>query len=707
MEFESVSYESQYACPGICCLYLDSDKFRGFEFSPTICRCLFDEGTDFSSIQSTYGGSPTSTETSNLAQGNIVDVVDQANVFCYRSEEPVAPVEVVPFEYVGVGNCLNATGSSGRYYDYIEAGNKTFAECGSACENFEAQKGFYIVEGTLCNCLFESGTTVADQTVVVPTSTSGAIGDIKSSDYTGDGHCYLGIPPPTRDPTASPSTASPSMSPTTAAPTTASPSVSPTSSPATASPSKSPIVLGSPSASPTTAPPTNTPSTGPSLSPTTASPSVSPTTPSPSASPTTAPPTTMKPTKPEPTTEVIISGTATFDGVTSGGRRHLEAASPSFVASVETVLATTSCSSDPLIQSCRATVTKINGEDVSSGALRRRRLPSLTLIVKYEIVIQAVCSTMCGDGSSVQAIANQVYNSVTGDLRNAIDSGSFVAALTATSAEVASLLATAVVSGDFSPVVIPLLSLISDWFPNWGGGSTTCLNDLDRAPTYMKSNRSYLEKSLDACCARYFPWAYDECAGQAAVSIDGWFPNWGGIAGSDSKCINDGNPPDYMRANAGQWLYPDIEACCKRYYGWDYNDCLSASSGGPNTVTGSLEWYVHGEVCKQDCPEGSSSTCGGFAKPWHELFSSVSACCENRLPWITSSVCEARSTNSAIAGSNLWFVDWTIDKCVRDCDDPSDQECGGIANKWDHLHHSSSACCQQLWYVGRAECTQS
>lgn len=344
---------------------------------------------------------------------------------------------------------------------------------------------------------------------------------------------------------------------------------------------------------------------------------------------------------------------------------------------------------------------------MSSNNVRRRRLQSSTLLVEFKIVIQAVCSTMCENGSSVQQIANQVYNSVTGDLKNAIDSGNFVAALSATSAEVASLLATATASGNFDPVVIPLLSLISDWFPNWSGGSSTCLNDLDRAPTYMKLNRSYLEKSLDACCARYFSWAYDECAGQATASVDGWFPNWGGIAGSNSKCINDGNPPGYMRANVGQWLYSGFEACCRRYYGWDYNDCLVASSGGPITTTGSLEWYVHGEVCRQDCAEGSSSTCGGFAEPWNELFSSASACCENRLPWITNTVCEARSTNSAVTGSNLWFVDWTINKCVRDCDDASDQDCGGIANSWDHLHPSASACCQQLWYIERAGCTRS
>ena len=176
---------------------------------------------------------------------------------------------------------------------------------------------------------------------------------------------------------------------------------------------------------------------------------------------------------------------------------------------------------------------------MSSTALRHRRLQSSTLLVEYEIVIQAICSTMCGDESTIQGIANQVYNSVTGDLKEAIDNGSFVTALSATSSEVASLLVTATASGDFAPVVIPLLSLISNWFPNWSGGTNKCLNDLDKAPTYMKLNMSYMEQSLNDCCARWFSWTYDECSGSANSYSNLYYPDWE----KDHVCKTGGTQP--------------------------------------------------------------------------------------------------------------------------------------------------------------------
>ena len=130
---------------------------------------------------------------------------------------------------------------------------------------------------------------------------------------------------------------------------------------------------------------------------------------------------------------------------------------------MESVLETTACDADSAIQTCSVTIKKVNGVDVSAGTtLRRRHLQDTTLLVEYEFLIEALCSESCDDATSVQTVANQVYGSLTGVLKDAIDSGDFAAALKATSHEVSTMLAAATVTGDFSAVVVPLLSLISD-----------------------------------------------------------------------------------------------------------------------------------------------------------------------------------------------------------------------------------------------------
>ena len=64
----------------------------------------------------------------------------------------------------------------------------------------------------------------------------------------------------------------------------------------------------------------------------------------------------------------------------------------------------------------------------------------------------------------------------------------------------------------------------------------------------------------------------------------------------------------------------------------------------------------------------------------------------------------AQATKTAIISSGLWFVDWSLNKCVKDCDDYADVDCGGIANTWDPLHTSLGACCEQHWYLD--DCTK-
>ncbi|EJK54923.1 hypothetical protein THAOC_25402, partial [Thalassiosira oceanica] len=472
------------------------------------------------------------------------------------------------------------------------------------------------------------------------------------------------LSPTTQSPTTqAPTTSSPTtQSPTTQAPTTLSPTTqSPitqaptTSSPTTRSPTESPTTQSPTTHAPTTkspttqspatqAPSTQSPTQSPTLKGQTTPPSIRPTT-SPSSSPSTKP--SSSPT-PVPKTDVVLKGSVSIENVMS--RRRLASNLPEgFIDAFQDSLCAHTGYND-----CITTVTKINGQSV--GRVRGRQLQSSIILIEFETIIKIICDAGCSTNpQAIETLANSVYQQASSDIQSAITSAVLIDSISAASSDIANLLANANISGDFSQVVVPLLALLN-WYPDWSGGSNTCKNDINSAPMYMRLNTMYFENS--------------------------YFPNLGGISGTAHKCLNDSDlMPEYIQNNPASWLL-----------------------GGSATVTGSLRWYLDGGICTQDCAE-DGALCGGFANPWNELFDSASACCTGKLSWMPQSTCVAQSTKLAVISSGQWFVDWSIYKCVKDCDNAADVDCGGIANTYDQLHDSSGACCEQLWYVD--DCTKS
>lgn len=171
----------------------------------------------------------------------------------------------------------------------------------------------------------------------------------------------------------------------------------------------------------------------------------------------------------------------------------------------------------------------------------------------------------------------------------------------------------------------------------------TCKND-GREPGYMKVYGNYYEFSLRACCERYFSWDIAACSGdEEGAEFEGYFPNW--LASGENRCFGEDERtdiPDYMRNNPGIWLEGEVESCCLRYFSWDYNRCVRLTSG----------------------------------------------------------------STAAAVGTSEWWVDWSIRKCVKDCNDATDGDCGGLAKPWDDLFGSANDCCaSRLSYVERSECT--
>ena len=114
----------------------------------------------------------------------------------------------------------------------------------------------------------------------------------------------------------------------------------------------------------------------------------------------------------------------------------------------------------------------------------------------------------------------------------------------------------------------------------------------------------------------------------------------------------------------------------------------------------------HSHPTLQDCPKKTTSgPCGGLAKSWDQLYTFAADCCREKLNFLPLATCEAKSSQETIVGSQLWYVDFTKENCVKDCED-SDPDCGGFANSWDDLYPRVSDCCDKLWWKERSECTE-
>jgi hypothetical protein len=154
-------------------------------------------------------------------------------------------------------------------------------------------------------------------------------------------------------------------------------------------------------------------------------------------------------------------------------------------------LESTGCPED--MQSCTVVMQEPDCQSSTTRLLRRLETPTT---LEYEIIIEAICSNGSCSNEDAQSVANEVYKQVTDDLLAAINNGQMMQdVIAASSAEVANLLTAATITGDFSSLVLPLLSLLTEFYPDWTGNSETCLND-GKPPRYMKKNGGYFESTV-------------------------------------------------------------------------------------------------------------------------------------------------------------------------------------------------------------------
>lgn len=328
------------------------------------------------------------------------------------------------------------------------------------------------------------------------------------------------------------------------------------------------------------------------------------------------------------------------------------------------------------------------------------------LDIEYEIILEELCATLSCDDA--QEVANLLYESVTDSMQAEIQSGAFATALETQATVVGETLSIAVASSNFSAAVVQLLGIVSRWYPTWGNTGEYCQND-GNEPRYMRLNPGqWIESSLNECCNRYYDWAYSECMDIAATGSSRWFVNH-----QSSTCVQD--CPKGSSGTCGglaqQWntLHDTALECCSLELNWIGEQfCVAKSTG---VSTGTNLWFVDWieETCVQDCESSAGSNCGGVVtSSATETFVTADSCCENKLGWIEKEDCVAKSTGvpSSQQGSFMYYVDWALMRCVKDCEDPSDPHCKGLAEKHDPLYSSANACCSEklFWLDPTVSC---
>eukprot|EP01082_Thalassiosira_pseudonana_P001264 g1144.t2 g1144 g1144.t1 contig10:1473802-1478244(-) len=76
------------------------------------------------------------------------------------------------------------------------------------------------------------------------------------------------------------------------------------------------------------------------------------------------------------------------------------------------------------------------------------------------------------------------------------------------------------------------------------------------------------------------------------------------------------------------------------------------------------------------------------------MFDDLEDCCDKNYPWDLATCLGA----SAAAGSDKWFVNYSLNKCVKEC--VGDEPCGGLVDgSWVDLFESQSECCsKKVWW---------
>lgn len=158
-----------------------------------------------------------------------------------------------------------------------------------------------------------------------------------------------------------------------------------------------------------------------------------------------------------------------------------------------------------------------------------------------------------------------------------------------------------------------------------------------------------------------------------------YYPNW---SGGTNTCLLDCAPsspspnctprPEYMDTS-NNLMKSTLKECCTSYYWWDLNVCLSSYGNTNNNLNGDVNggsevWYADYTNFKcllQNTNNQVSITGNVNVDNDIETFTSAEKCCKDQFPYLALGMCLSHSNGELVyKGSEKYYVDYTNGRYV-------------------------------------------
>jgi len=216
--------------------------------------------------------------------------------------------------------------------------------------------------------------------------------------------------------------------------------------------------------------------------------------------------------------------------------------------------------------------------------------------------------------------------------------------------------------------------------------------------------------SAEKCCTSKLGWVdKDSCKTKSvngvnapAVGTNKWYADYNG-----KKCVADCatgiNCAGILDSTQGKPMFDTLEKCCKDRFGYIDLDLCTAMSDDSH----SFKFYPDqgAGICHQDCvgADPCNGTPSDLSVPTYET---IEDCCKKSVGWAKASTCQRQPV--ATLGTDEWYVSSNnpSSKCVKNCDKSQGGSCGGLAETWNPLYNSASACCgsSQMAWMEQSKC---
>ncbi|KAL7471237.1 hypothetical protein ACHAXS_011542 [Conticribra weissflogii] len=217
------------------------------------------------------------------------------------------------------------------------------------------------------------------------------------------------------------------------------------------------------------------------------------------------------------------------------------------------------------------------------------------------------------------------------------------------------------------------ISAAEQWYPDWTGGSGTCLNDGNHP--YSMEISGIIEPTIEDCCSRYYSSRVQDCiidgGGTAPTGSGKFYVNY-----EQQRCDSDcqeGTGTCGGYATPVDNLYGAIDECCSKKLGYiALGLCSHNSLRTAGDYPGTAGWKVDYENnrCVQDCKTVDAACVlpgGVVLDSYTTLYNDAATCCAGKLSSIDSDICESRSDPTS-TGTLKYYVDSTNNMCLVDSD---------------------------------------